>query len=50
MLSVNQIPIGNFSFMTHLLQKALRLYDRKDLLVPEGKVIKVYFSQFIPET
>lgn len=34
---VDQIPIGKFSFMTRLSQKALRLYDRKGLLVPEAK-------------
>lgn len=37
MSSVDQIPIGKFSFMTRLSQKALRLYDRKGLLVPEAK-------------
>lgn len=36
-VSVDQIPIGKFSFMTRLSQKALRLYDRKGLLVPEAK-------------
>ncbi|MGB9939299.1 MerR family transcriptional regulator [Methanosarcina sp.] len=36
-MSVDQIPIGKFSFMTRLSQKALRLYDRKGLLVPEAK-------------
>ncbi|MDD3043559.1 MAG: MerR family transcriptional regulator [Methanosarcinaceae archaeon] len=36
-MSVDQIPIGKFSFMTRLTQKALRLYDRKGLLVPEAK-------------
>jgi DNA-binding transcriptional MerR regulator len=34
---IDQIPIGKFSFMTRLSQKALRLYDRKGLLVPEAK-------------
>jgi DNA-binding transcriptional MerR regulator len=37
MFLVDQIPIGKFSFMTRLSQKALRLYDRKGLLVPEEK-------------
>jgi len=37
MFLVDQIPIGKFSFMTRLSQKALRLYDRKGLLVPEAK-------------
>jgi effector-binding domain-containing protein len=36
-MSVDQISIGKFSFMTRLSQKALRLYDRKGLLVPEAK-------------
>lgn len=36
-MSIDQIPIGKFSFMTRLTQKALRLYDRKGLLVPEAK-------------
>jgi len=36
-MSVDQISIGRFSFMTRLSQKALRLYDRKGLLVPEAK-------------
>ena len=36
-MPVDQIPIGKFSFMTRLSQKALRLYDRKGLLVPEAK-------------
>jgi effector-binding domain-containing protein len=36
-MSVDQIPIGKFSLMTRLSQKALRLYDRKGLLVPEVK-------------
>jgi len=46
-MSVDQIPIGKFSFMTRLSQKALRLYDRKGLLVPEEKVIKGIFYLFI---
>jgi DNA-binding transcriptional MerR regulator len=36
-MSVDQIPIGRFSLMTCLSQKALRLYDSKGLLVPEVK-------------
>ncbi len=36
-MSIDQIPIGKFSLMTRLSQKALRLYDRKGLLVPEEK-------------
>jgi len=36
-MSVDQIPIGKFSLMTRLSQKALRLYDSKGLLVPEVK-------------
>lgn len=37
MSSIEQIPIGRFSIMTKLSQKALRLYDQKGLLVPEAK-------------
>jgi len=33
----DRIPIGRFSLMTHLTGKALRLYDRKGLLVPQAK-------------
>lgn len=36
-MKFDRIPIGKFSVMTHLTQKALRLYDRKGLLVPEAK-------------
>ncbi|AKB64714.1 Transcriptional regulator, MerR family [Methanosarcina mazei S-6] len=36
-MPVDQIPIGKFSLMTRLSQKALRLYDSKELLVPEVK-------------
>ncbi|MBP2146683.1 effector-binding domain-containing protein [Methanofollis sp. W23] len=36
-MPVEQIPIGRFSRIVHLTQKALRLYDRKGLLVPEAK-------------
>lgn len=36
-MPVDQIPIGKFSFMTRLSQKALRLYDSKGLLVPQAK-------------
>jgi len=36
-MTVDQIPIGRFSLITHLTQKALRLYDRKGLLVPGAK-------------
>ncbi len=36
-MPVDQIPIGKFSLMTRLSQKALRLYDRKGMLVPEAK-------------
>ena len=36
-MKFDRIPIGKFSLMTHLTQKALRLYDRKGLLVPEAK-------------
>jgi len=36
-LSIDQIPIGRFSVITRLTQKALRYYDQKDLLVPEEK-------------
>jgi effector-binding domain-containing protein len=33
----DRIPIGRFSLMTHLTGKALRLYDRKGLLIPQAK-------------
>ncbi|QYZ79463.1 MerR family transcriptional regulator [Methanofollis formosanus] len=36
-MTVEQIPIGRFSRIVHLTQKALRLYDQKGLLVPEAK-------------
>jgi effector-binding domain-containing protein len=36
-MSVNQIPIGIFSFITRLSKKALRLYDQNGMLVPEAK-------------
>lgn len=36
-MTVDQIPIGRFSRIVHLTQKALRLYDRKGLLVPKAK-------------
>lgn len=36
-MTIDQIPIGRFSLITHLTQKALRLYDKKGLLVPEAK-------------
>lgn len=37
MSSIEQIPIGRFSIITKLSQKALRLYDQKGLLIPEVK-------------
>ncbi|NVM23620.1 MAG: MerR family transcriptional regulator [Desulfobacterales bacterium] len=36
-MTVDQIPIGRFSIITRLTQKALRYYDMKGLLVPEAK-------------
>jgi len=36
-MTVDQIPIGKFSTITRLTQKALRYYDTKGLLVPEAK-------------
>lgn len=36
-MTVDQIPIGRFSTITRLTQKALRYYDTKGLLVPEAK-------------
>jgi len=35
----DRIPIGRFSQITHLSQKALRIYDEKGLPVPAGKDI-----------
>lgn len=36
-MTIDQIPIGTFSRTVHLTQKALRLYDRKGILVPGAK-------------
>ncbi len=36
-MSIDQIPIGRFSVITRLTQKALRYYDQKELLIPESK-------------
>jgi effector-binding domain-containing protein len=36
-MTVSQIPIGKFSTITRLTQKALRYYDSKGLLVPGAK-------------
>ncbi len=36
-MTVDQIPIGRFSVITRLSQKALRYYDDKGLLIPEAK-------------
>lgn len=36
-MTVDQIPIGRFSAVTRLTQKALRYYESKGLLVPEAK-------------
>ncbi|WP_440950947.1 MerR family transcriptional regulator [Methanosphaerula subterraneus] len=36
-MALDQIPIGKFSLITRLSQKALRLYDERGLLVPEEK-------------
>ena len=36
-MTVDQIPIGRFSVVTRLSQKALRYYDAKGLLVPGAK-------------
>ena len=38
-MPVNQIPIGTFSRITQLSQKALRLYDERGLLVPVARDI-----------
>ncbi len=38
-MPVDQIPIGTFSRITQLSQKALRLYDEKGLLVPAARDI-----------
>ncbi|TXT54809.1 MAG: Transcriptional regulator, MerR family [Candidatus Thorarchaeota archaeon] len=37
MSELSRIPIGRFSIITQLTPKALRLYDKKGLLVPEEK-------------
>ncbi len=36
-MPIDQIPIGRFSLITRLTLKALRLYDKKGLLVPGAK-------------
>jgi effector-binding domain-containing protein/DNA-binding transcriptional MerR regulator len=36
-MAYDHIPIGRFSLITRLSQKALRLYDERRLLVPEGR-------------
>jgi effector-binding domain-containing protein len=36
-MPIDQIPIGRFSVITRLSQKALRYYDQKKLLIPEAK-------------
>jgi DNA-binding transcriptional MerR regulator len=36
-MAIDQIPIGRFSLITRLSQKALRLYDEQGLLVPQEK-------------
>jgi len=36
-MTIDQIPIGRFSVITRLSQKALRYYDQKKLLIPEAK-------------
>ncbi len=36
-MAIDQIPIGRFSLITRLSQKALRLYDERGLLVPQVK-------------
>lgn len=36
-MTVDQIPIGRFSTITRITQKALRYYDSRGLLVPEAK-------------
>ena len=38
-MTIDQIPIGRFSVITRLSQKALRYYDSKKVLVPEAKDI-----------
>ncbi|MBD3404967.1 MAG: MerR family transcriptional regulator [Candidatus Lokiarchaeota archaeon] len=37
MSELSKIPIGRFSIITQLTPKALRLYDKKGLLIPEEK-------------
>ena len=34
---IEQIPIGRFSLFTQLTQKALRLYDKKGIMIPGSK-------------
>ena len=37
MSEIEQIPIGRFSLFTQLTQKALRLYDKKGIIIPGNK-------------
>lgn len=36
-MATDKIPISRFSLMTRLTQKALRIYDEKNILIPEEK-------------
>jgi DNA-binding transcriptional MerR regulator len=46
-MTVDQIPIGRFSVITRLSQKALRYYDQKEILVPGAKDIITGYRYYI---
>ncbi|NMB79672.1 MAG: MerR family transcriptional regulator [Methanomicrobiales archaeon] len=45
-MAIDQIPIGRFSQITRLSQKALRLYDERGLLVPASKDIATGYRYY----
>ncbi|EHQ35283.1 MerR family transcriptional regulator [Methanoplanus limicola] len=40
----DKIPIGTFSYIAHIPQKALRIYDEKGLPVPAGPTRELYIN------
>jgi effector-binding domain-containing protein len=46
-MTVDQIPIGRFSVITRLSQKALRYYDQKGILVPRAKDVITGYRYYI---
>jgi len=45
-MASDQIPIGRFSLITRLSQKALRLYDERGLLVPQKKDVVTRYRYY----